>query len=101
MPSLCESRGAVNPGTAGSQPASQPGSRADTGLTCVNKAWPVLMRCRELWYRASLAWQAMLRSEHLGKQGLVVGHNAVNQALICTALGLLPAHFRRFTQASI
>ncbi|GAB4820218.1 hypothetical protein N2152v2_007264 [Parachlorella kessleri] len=55
---------------------------------------------RELWYRASLAWQAVLRSEHLGRQGLVVGHNAVNQALICTALGLSPAHFRRFTQTN-
>lgn len=31
---------------------------------------------------------------------LVVAHNAVNQALLCTALGLPPAFFRRFSQSN-
>ena len=55
---------------------------------------------RELWYRASLAWQDILKSPHVTDSVLVVAHNAVNQALICTALGLSPLHFRRITQTN-
>lgn len=58
--------------------------------------WPV----RELWYRASVAWQRILTEPALCSSGLVVAHNAVNQALICTALGLDPVHFRRLTQTN-
>lgn len=55
---------------------------------------------RELWYRASLAWQDILASNDSGGNVLVVAHNAVNQALICTALGLPATYFRRLTQSN-
>ncbi|KAI7845742.1 hypothetical protein COHA_000658 [Chlorella ohadii] len=70
---------------------------------------------RELWYRASLAWREVLGvggSSNGSASGsgssagqadgatLVVAHNAVNQALLCTALGLPPAFFRRFSQSN-
>jgi hypothetical protein len=37
--------------------------------------------CRELWYRASLAWQDLLGRDEVFS-GLVAAHNAVNQVLI-------------------
>ena len=55
--------------------------------------------CRELWYRASLAWQQILGVEDV-RSALVVAHNAVNQALLNTALGLPPTFFRRLTQTN-
>ena len=55
---------------------------------------------RELWYRASLAWREVLHSKALRSCGLLVAHNAVNQALLCTALGLPPCFFRRFSQSN-
>ncbi len=87
----------------------------------------VAIERRELWYRASLAWQQLLAEP--GGTKLVVAHNAVNQvrmcgeclqcffrvklcllrderfynlmqALICTALGVGPSHFRRFLQSN-
>lgn len=58
--------------------------------------WPV----RELWHRASLAWQDILTSSSVKETALVVAHNAVNQAMICAALGLTPLHFRRLTQTN-
>ena len=36
--------------------------------------------CRELWYRASLAWQDVLGPE-IPSSALLVAHNAVNQVL--------------------
>ncbi|GLC39822.1 hypothetical protein PLESTB_001385600 [Pleodorina starrii] len=86
---------------------------------------------RELWYRASMAWQMLLSEEPSGPLGggrevegqggsassssseeeeeeeetdtdprvvLVVAHNAINQALVATALGLPPSYFRRLPQ---
>lgn len=55
---------------------------------------------RELWYRASLAWQHILADPEGGSCALLVAHNAVNQALINTALGLPPTFFRRFLQSN-
>ena len=52
----------------------------------------------ELWYRASLAWQRILREE--GTNTLVVAHNAINQALLCSATGLPSSYFRRFMQSN-
>ena len=80
---------------------------------------------RELWRRASRVWHELLMRDH-GEDGvdrsrddlssggmednrrehdapeniLVVAHNAVNQALIGTALGLKPSHFRRLVQSN-
>ncbi|GLC74879.1 hypothetical protein PLESTF_001567300 [Pleodorina starrii] len=76
---------------------------------------------RELWYRASVAWQMLLSEQPSGPPGagrevegqcasseeamdtdprvlLVVAHNAINQALVATALGLPPSYFRRLPQ---
>ena len=57
------------------------------------------MLCRELWYRSSLAWQQILGADDV-RNALVVAHNAVNQALLNTALGLPPTFFRRLTQTN-
>jgi probable phosphoglycerate mutase len=78
---------------------------------------------RELWFRASLAWQSILNpgsqegevapssssSSSSGgseqqqdwKCALVVAHNAVNQALIGSALGLPPRFFRKLLQVGL
>lgn len=40
---------------------------------------------RELWTRARTCWTKIL--EHEGRSVLVVAHNAVNQALVATAIG--------------
>lgn len=42
---------------------------------------------RELWERARNCWTKILT--HEGKSILVVAHNAVNQALVATAIGTL------------
>jgi probable phosphoglycerate mutase len=55
---------------------------------------------RELWRRASAAWGAVLGHPAVASAALVVAHNATNQALICTALGLPPSAFRRLTQTN-
>ncbi|MGA7953369.1 MAG: histidine phosphatase family protein [Gloeobacterales cyanobacterium] len=58
----------------------------------------------ELWQQAQQAWDdifahAQTLPERAGRKTLlIVAHNAINQALLCTALGL-PSHaFRRFQQ---
>ncbi|KAF6263231.1 phosphoglycerate mutase-like protein [Scenedesmus sp. NREL 46B-D3] len=56
---------------------------------------------RELWYRASLAWQDILSDKDSPEKAvMVVAHNAVNQALIGSALGLPPRYFRRLLQSN-
>lgn len=53
---------------------------------------------RELWFRASLAWQQILEAKQGHRNILLVAHNAVNQALVATAIGLPPTYFRRLLQ---
>lgn len=53
---------------------------------------------RELWFRASLAWQQVLEAQQGHRNILLVAHNAVNQALVATAIGLPPTYFRRLLQ---
>eukprot|EP00803_Ostreobium_quekettii_P008845 evm.model.scf_195.10 EVM.evm.TU.scf_195.10 scf_195:60836-66886(-) len=55
---------------------------------------------RELWYRASLAWQHILGHEDDYGTTLVVAHNAVNQALVATAIGFPNSYFRRLLQSN-
>lgn len=55
---------------------------------------------RELWYRASLAWREILLDDDVAKCALVVAHNAVNQALVATAIGVGPEYFRRLLQSN-
>ncbi|RWW15699.1 hypothetical protein BHE74_00030714 [Ensete ventricosum] len=45
---------------------------------------------RELWDRAESCWSKILT--HEGKSVLVVAHNAVNQALVATAIGISAVH---------
>ena len=54
----------------------------------------------ELWHRGSLAWHDVLVGADAGaaESRLVVAHNAINQAMIGTALGLPPRFFRRVLQ---
>jgi len=58
----------------------------------------------ELWQQAQQAWDAIFAHaqelpERAGRKTLlIVAHNAINQALLCTALGLPPHAFRRFQQ---
>ncbi|MQL79371.1 hypothetical protein Taro_011820 [Colocasia esculenta] len=53
---------------------------------------------RELWARARSCWNKILA--HDGKSVLVVAHNAVNQALVATALGLNTKYFRILLQSN-
>eukprot|EP00898_Chlorokybus_atmophyticus_P007119 jgi/Chlat1/7408/Chrsp6S00595 len=53
---------------------------------------------RELWDRASDAWEKILTCD--AKSILVVAHNAVIQALVGCAIGLGPDYFRRLLQSN-
>uniref|UniRef100_A0A0D6R669 2-carboxy-D-arabinitol-1-phosphatase n=1 Tax=Araucaria cunninghamii TaxID=56994 RepID=A0A0D6R669_ARACU len=53
---------------------------------------------RELWARAKACWRKIL--SHKGQSILVVAHNAVNQALVATAIGLGPEYFRVLLQSN-
>ncbi|KAK4492247.1 hypothetical protein RD792_003050 [Penstemon davidsonii] len=53
---------------------------------------------RELWARARSCWTKILT--HESKSILVVAHNAVNQALVATAIGLGTEYFRFLLQSN-
>ncbi|KAG4974345.1 hypothetical protein JHK87_031166 [Glycine soja] len=53
---------------------------------------------RELWDRARSCWTKILA--HDSRSVLVVAHNAVNQALVATAIGLGPEYFRTLLQSN-
>ncbi|KAL4560807.1 hypothetical protein LXL04_032961 [Taraxacum kok-saghyz] len=53
---------------------------------------------RELWDRATSCWNKIL--VHDSKSVLVVAHNAVNQALVATAMGLGTEYFRILLQSN-
>ncbi|XWS73957.1 hypothetical protein CRYUN_Cryun02cG0174100 [Craigia yunnanensis] len=53
---------------------------------------------RELWARARNCWTKILAQE--SKSVLVVAHNAVNQALVATAIGLGSEYFRILLQSN-
>ncbi|KAF3455349.1 hypothetical protein FNV43_RR05798 [Rhamnella rubrinervis] len=53
---------------------------------------------RELWNRARTCWTKIL--EHESRSVLVVAHNAVNQALVATAIGLGTEYFRVLLQSN-
>ncbi|EXB53696.1 hypothetical protein L484_008980 [Morus notabilis] len=53
---------------------------------------------RELWARARNCWNKILA--HEGGSILVVAHNAVNQALVATAIGLGTKYFRILLQSN-
>ena len=45
-----------------------------------------------------MAWQDILGDKTGNRNTLLVAHNAVNQALVATAIGLPPTYFRRLLQ---
>ncbi|XP_044469457.1 probable 2-carboxy-D-arabinitol-1-phosphatase [Mangifera indica] len=53
---------------------------------------------RELWTRARSCWSKILA--HDSRSVLVVAHNAVNQALVATAIGLGTEYFRILLQSN-
>ncbi|TXG73682.1 hypothetical protein EZV62_002261 [Acer yangbiense] len=53
---------------------------------------------RELWARARSCWTKIL--SHESRSVLVVAHNAVNQALVATAIGLGTEYFRILLQSN-
>uniref|UniRef100_A0A803N028 2-carboxy-D-arabinitol-1-phosphatase n=1 Tax=Chenopodium quinoa TaxID=63459 RepID=A0A803N028_CHEQI len=53
---------------------------------------------RELWTRARSCWDRILA--HESKSVLIVAHNAVNQALVATAIGLGTEYFRVLLQSN-
>ncbi|XP_052187298.1 probable 2-carboxy-D-arabinitol-1-phosphatase isoform X2 [Diospyros lotus] len=53
---------------------------------------------RELWARARSCWSKILT--HESRSVLVVAHNAVNQALVATAIGLGTEYFRILLQSN-
>ncbi|XP_057456015.1 probable 2-carboxy-D-arabinitol-1-phosphatase [Lotus japonicus] len=53
---------------------------------------------RELWERARSSWTKILA--HDSRSVLVVAHNAVNQALVATAIGLGSEYFRVLLQSN-
>uniref|UniRef100_A0A2N9FKR7 2-carboxy-D-arabinitol-1-phosphatase n=1 Tax=Fagus sylvatica TaxID=28930 RepID=A0A2N9FKR7_FAGSY len=53
---------------------------------------------RELWARARSCWNKIL--VHESRSVLVVAHNAVNQALVATAIGLGTEYFRILLQSN-
>ncbi|KAJ4824748.1 hypothetical protein Tsubulata_032397 [Turnera subulata] len=53
---------------------------------------------RELWARARNSWNKIL--DHESRSVLVVAHNAVNQALVATAMGLGTEYFRVLLQSN-
>lgn len=55
---------------------------------------------RELWDRATSVWERSLSGRGGEQKILVVAHNAMNQALIGSALGLGPNYFRRLLQSN-
>lgn len=57
--------------------------------------FPVL----SLFEQAKLFWQEVL-PHHDGKTILVVGHNGIGRALICTALGIPPAYYHSIQQSN-
>lgn len=61
---------------------------------CIDGNYPV----RQLWERARNCWDKILY--HDSRSVLVVAHNAVNQALIATAIGLGTEYFRVLLQSN-
>ncbi|KAL3718250.1 hypothetical protein ACJRO7_003394 [Eucalyptus globulus] len=68
--------------------------QVDAANFCIDGHYPV----RELWQRARDCWNKILA--HESRSVLVVAHNAVNQALVATAIGLGTEYFRILLQSN-
>ena len=54
---------------------------------------------REIWERAEKLWKEIL-DKHAGQTVLLVGHSAINRALIGSAIGLGPEHLNSMGQSN-
>lgn len=54
---------------------------------------------RSLFSQAQQFWQEVL-PDHQGETILIVGHNGINRALICTALGISPRRYHSLQQSN-
>lgn len=54
---------------------------------------------KDVYEQAQRFWQ-MLLADYSGKTLLIIGHSAINRALISTALGLGPEHYNHLHQAN-
>ncbi|KAF5751598.1 2-carboxy-D-arabinitol-1-phosphatase [Tripterygium wilfordii] len=68
--------------------------QVDAANFIIDDHYPV----RELWARARSCWNKILA--HESRSVLVVAHNAVNQALVATAIGLGTEYFRILLQSN-
>lgn len=55
---------------------------------------------QDIWNRSIPAWQAIVRSIPPNTTCLVVGHDAINKAVMCHLFGLGPEHFWNFKQGN-
>jgi len=63
------------------------------GKPCSDTRQVLVINDPSVWTRGALCWTEVLPEE--GAHVLVVAHNAINQAMIGSALGLGPEYFRR------
>jgi probable phosphoglycerate mutase len=55
---------------------------------------------QQVWDRAIDAWNSIVKSAPAGTTGLVVGHDAINKAILCHLFNLGPEHFWNFKQGN-
>lgn len=55
---------------------------------------------QQVWDRAIDAWDSIVKSAPAGSIGLVVGHDAINKAILCHLFNLGPEHFWNFKQGN-
>lgn len=74
-------------------------SRHDTRPTDTHSLTTIRYPARDLWARAGDAWEQIrsLQSIQDQRRTLVVAHNAINQALLWTALGCDTSYFRKIS----
>jgi broad specificity phosphatase PhoE len=55
---------------------------------------------QQVWERAIAAWRSIVETAQPGTTGLVVGHDAINKAILCHLFNLSPEHFWTFKQGN-
>ena len=55
---------------------------------------------QQVWERSAEAWGSIVASAASGAKVLVVGHDAINKAILCQLFNLEPEHFWKFKQGN-
>lgn len=55
---------------------------------------------QQVWERSIEAWRSIVAAAAPGTTGLVVGHDAINKAILCHLFDLAPEHFWNFKQGN-